>query len=489
MSWRDTIKKDEPAAEPAATPKKSWRDTIAKDETAELGAKITDDQLAKPSLSGDIEAVGDTLGSLREGPFRAVGEQVASTVASAVKGTPRDQELKTLRDFNDEDRADRNKRSPGAANFGEALGSAGVPVKGGGFITRLLTDAGISATDMAAKQDDITDAWQQGLKAGGITAAFQAAFAAVSPAAKATKGFANRRAVKALDPTLAQQEGLMAKDQVQELGNELLENGVTKAGSSVEGMAPRLETMLATKGKRIGEIRDAADAAGAKVDMDKLVRKSDAKVAFTEASNEANQAGAKAYSDNAANLAKVPKRTIGEAQEEVMSLNQQIPFKKEFAERTPSQQAYSELRSDITSQMDDGIKTFKPELADEHETLKRQFGMFKGADEILDKSVARSGRNADLGLRDVIMANAAMKQGGLEGGIKAAAIAGVTKLARERGNATLAVAANNIAKMGKFAAPLTDALARGPAAMAATHAILSKDPEYQAALAEAGSVP
>lgn len=507
MSWRDRIVKEDPAAAAPDAPKASWRDRIVKDADPELGAKITDDQLVRPSLPtadsirSDVSAVDDALGSMSDGgPFRAVAEQASAGASALGKafvgaipvseiGDTHKENLAKLRGFNDNERAERHARSPDAAKMGEGLGSAGVPTKGGKFLESLLANAGISAADMAAKQDDIQSAWKDGLKAGGITAAFQAALSVVSPAAKATKGFANRRAVKSLDPTLAQQEGLMAKDQVQELGDELLETGVTKFGSNVESMAPRLEEMLGAKGRRIGEIRDLADEAGASVDMGRLANKGDAKVAFSDATNEASQAGAKAYADNAANLAKVPKRSIGEAQEEVMSLNQQIPFKKEFAERTPSQQAYSELRSDITGQMDDGIKTFKPELAGEHDKLKRQFSMFKGADEILDKSVARSGRNADLGLRDVIMANAALKQGGLEGGVKAAAIAGVTKLARERGNAALAVAANNISRMGKFAAPLTDALARGPAAMAATHAILSKDPEYRAQLEAAESVP
>jgi hypothetical protein len=149
-----------------------------------------------------------------------------------------------------------------------------------------------------------------------------------------------------------------------------------------------------------------------------------------------------------------------------------------------------ELRRDLVGQTDDVIRQTVPERAGEYSKLKEQFGLFKEGDKILDKSVARSARNADVGLRDLLVGNAASGSKGLEGGIKAAAATAVSKLARERGNATLAVTADLAAKLasgnpnalGKYGKPLLDALSRSPKAFLTTHALLLKDPEYAAVL-------
>jgi hypothetical protein len=314
------------------------------------------------------------------------------------------------------------------------------------------------------------------------------------------RGFAEERAVKALSPILSQQELLSSKGAAKELGGELLDEGVTGFGRSVKGMLPRVEKLLSEKGSEIGKIRDSADdvirAAGpdgvGPIDFGRLSKMGSAKEAFSDATNEATQRTARAYSRNADSLAKVPQRTISEAQGEVQALSEQIPFNKAYAERSPTQQALTDLRRDIVGQIDDKVRQVSPEDADKLAALKKQFGLFKDAEGVLDKAVAKKAVHRDLSLTDYLAALQGGDSHSVEGGLKKVALAAGNKLARERGNSVLASTANKVSQLlqsdpkalGKFAAPLTAAAQRGNKAVMATHAILMQDPEYRSLVGE-----
>ncbi len=402
----------------------------------------------------------------------------------------------------DKEHTDREKRSPHLSKGGNLLGAAVTPTPGNNVITRIIGNMGLSAADAATKENSVKEAVAKAKEAGVTTGLFQVALEALGPVGKAIKSFANNRAVKSLDPILSQQELLNNKGMKDKLGAELLEQNITRFGSNTADQAPRVAGMLEGKGKAIGAIRDSADNAGAQVDLSRLEKIGDSKVGFSGATNKAEQKAALEYADNAKNLASVPNRTIKQTQEEILSLDKNIPFDKAVQSQggvlTPKQQAYKDLRGDLVSQVDGKIKEFAPDDFQRYLDLKKEYGMFKDADKILDKSVARAERNADFGLRDLLMANAATKKGGIEGGLTQIAAAGATKFARERGNSMLAVSADTIAKMlgenpagfGKYAKPLIDAAKRGNSALMATHALMSKDPQYQELFnQQEGSVP
>jgi len=254
-----------------------------------------------------------------------------------------------------------------------------------------------------------------------------------------------------------------------------------------------VESLLVDKGRRIGEIRDAADAAGAQVDFPQLAPRGEAMRTAAESSNATAGKVAEDYIENAGRFAKVPQRSIADTQKEISGLSENIDFNKINPSATTK--ADKALRSDLVGMVDEQLMAKVPGLKPEHDSLKETFGLLKDSDRILDKSSARSARNADIGLRDLLAANAASRSGGLEGGIKQGAAALATKLARERGNSVLAVTADKAHKLlqtpnllGKYAKVLMDAANKGSANFAMTHSLLMKDPEYKA-LVDQESVP
>lgn len=464
---------DEPAA-PAAEP------------TSEPGPqKISDADFDKmrPDLVGDFNR---QMADVREGtPLAGAAQKLGALVGPGGY----DAGMKRVKD----ERADRHKVDPDGASRREMLGAALAPNVGGAWWSRILGNSGLAATDAATRADSVQEAKKDATEAGILAGGIEALMSSLGGAGKMFKGVAEDRAVKSLGPTLSQQRVLNDRGAARELGREMLDEGVVRFGSSVEGMAPRLEDLLADKGRRIGDIRSAADEAGAQIDLSRLRDIGNAKVAFSDATNEATQKAAKSYAKNAEALARVPERSIGEVQGEIAALSKQIPFEKDLAKHTPAQQAFGDLRRDMVGQVDDQVRQRVPDSFDEYQKLKSQFGLLKEGDKILDQSVARQQRNADIGLRDLLVGNMAKKEGNSALGV-AGAVA--SKIARERGNSMAAATANrmsqilgaNPAGLGKFAKPLMDAARRGNTSLMATHAMLMDDPEY-AALVETPATP
>jgi hypothetical protein len=463
----------------------SFDDTVPDDEAAapaEAEAKptgeISDAEFAKlqPDPKRELQDTSDFLAAMRA---NVPGAGLAYKAADVIRPGAEAEQKKAD--------AERAARNPDVERLGTAAGGVAAPNVGGAWWQRILGNAGLAAADSATKADSLDEAKERAVEAGSTAGAVQAALSAAGGLGRGLKSLGETRATKAFDPTLAQQQTLNDKGLRQKLGREMLDSGVVRFGSGVEDMAPRLEDLLSQKGQRIGAIREAADQAGAKVDMNRLVNMGEIQQEAAGATNQAGQSMAKAYLRNAKNYAKVPSRSLKQTQEEIMSLNEQIPFNKPFAERTPAQQAFSELRGDMVQQMDDQIAARRPDLVNENKETKELFGLFKEGDKILDKSVARQGRNADFGLRDMLAAS----QG--TGGAKKTAMALASKIARERGNSSVAVMADKMSKLmganpsglGKYVKPLKEAAARGNQALMATHLLLMKDPGYVQTLEDA----
>lgn len=392
----------------------------------------------------------------------------------------------------------RIKRNPGASTAANMIGgTVAAPATAGlSFMKRVLVDAGMSAADAAGRADEMKDSFNEALKAGGMSAALNLLVSGAGQVVKGTDNldkFAERRAVKSLDPILNQQEMLARKGSENKLGRELLDSDVVKFGYGVDDMAPRVESLLSDKGKRIGEIRDAADAAGAQVDFSQLGPRGEAMRTAAESSNATAGKVAEDYLENAKRFSKIPQRSIADTQKEIMGLSENIDFNKINPSTTTI--ADKTLRKDLVGMVDEQLMSKVPALKTEHDSLKEAFGLLKDSDRILDKSTARSARNADIGLRDLLAANAATKSGGLEGGLKQGAAALAMKTVRERGNSALAVTADKAHKLlktpnmlGKYAKVLMDAANKGNSNFVMTHQLLMKDPEYKA-LVEQESVP
>jgi hypothetical protein len=485
VSWRDKIKVETEQPQESAPAKSSWRDKVKEEPAAEAvepeRQKVPTEEFRKlvPSPERAVENLQDQLADIREGvPGAGAAQKLGALVAPGTY----DENMARMK----RERGERHERDPEGASAREVLGSALAPNVGGSWWSRILGNAGLAGADKATRADSLEEAKSEGAKAAGTSAAIQAVLESIGGLGKFAKGFSEDRAVKALGPTLKQQEVLGSRGAARELGREMLDEGVVKFGSSVEGMAPRLEDLISAKGQRIGDIRSAADEAGAQIDLSRLRDVGNAKVAFSDATNEATQKAAKAYAKNASAMAKVPERSIGDVQEEIAALSKQIPFEKDLAKHTPAQQAFGDLRRDMVSQVSDQVRQRVPESFDEYQKLMGQFGLLKEGDKILDKSVARQARNADFGLRDLLVGGGAAKVG--DGIVPGVAGAVATKVARERGNSMLAASANrlsqllgeNPAGLGRFAKPLLDAAKRGNTALMTTHALLMQDPEYAA---------
>lgn len=487
-------------------PKFDDTEPVAFDGTTELppGAEPTKDENAgydkyprmdtSKSWTG-LEGIGqrtdDALANVRHGtPLSGFAENAGAALAATGDDSdePFIRRYQKQMDRLEMERDARFKRNPDASKNAENLGAALAPnigASGTGVknaLSRIAGNGGLAAADKAGHGGSLDEVKKEGMVAGGL----QAFMESLGGIGRFAKGASESRALKSLEPTLSQQKVLQDKGKAQELGREMLDEGVVKFGSSVDDMAPRVDNLLSEKGQRIGAIRDLADKRGAQVEFDRLAKKGTAKEAFSDATNETSQSAARAYSRNADNFAKVPQRSISEAQQEVRALDSQIPFEKDMAKLTPEQQAYRELRGDIVNQSDDQIRQRVPESIDEYLKTKEQFGLYKDADKVLDTATARGSKNATFPMSSLLAANAAAKSGDALGVGKAGLAAVATKLAKERGNSAIAVTADrmsqllgqNPSRLGKFMQPLVDAAKRGNQSLMATHMLLMKEPEY-----------
>lgn len=500
--FEDTLPEED--EQQAAVPKFDDTVPVSFDDTEPMEAVATE---VGPSQS-------DTLGrTFAQGFTGGIADEAYGVLGAIVNPTNSDKGLieryLLSRDYARRKDAEAEKANPKTAKLGHLVGGVGMAMVPGLNVARGAkagevvgkAAAGGAITGLGSSEGESVGEVARDTVAGGALGAtfgkigHEGGKLASNVGAK-VKEFANERAVKSLGPMLSQMEALNNKGGVQDLGAELLDDGVTRFGSTTKGQLPRLDELLGKKGAEIGAIRQQADeaiAAGADpIDLERLLSKGNAREAFSEASNEATQKSAKAYRKNAESLSKMPKRTIEETQGEIQAISEQIPFNKPMAERTAKQQALTDLRRDLVGMVDDKVREISPEQAARLKALKGSFGLLKDGEGMLEKAVARKAVNRDFGLTDYLAALQAGSKGDLGGGLKGMALAGANKLARERGNSMLAVSANKAAQvlqsnpevLGKFAAPLTKALQKGNTSFLAAHQVLMNDPTYRKLVGE-----
>lgn len=385
---------------------------------------------------------------------------------------------------------------------GGALASAVVPAgglaKGAGWAKNvgagMLSGAGTSEAESLPELAE--DTAEGGALGFGLGALFGGAGKVGNKIAGKFKKVAEDQAVDSLGPMLADEKALANKGLRDQLGRELLDEGVTTFGSSPAKQADRLAPLLSKKGQVIGEIRDTVDkqarkAAQAGDELGAVNRQVDFNSALAKRAERAGKAAkegttkdvdvAKEVAKEAAHMGDIPLRSLRDTGKIVKKLGDQIPFHKHVSEWGADDLARYQVYKNLQRQMDGKIRGFTDRF-DEYQDAKNMFGMFKDGEKIAEKAAMRGKGDLAPGLKDLVTAG-----GGNKNLVDKIVDATTLKFVRDRGHSMIAKTADTAYKllstspevMGKYNGPLTQALKRGNKAFFTTHMMLmNQDPEY-----------
>ena len=294
-------------------------------------------------------------------------------------------------------------------------------------------------------------------------------------------------AIQTLDPNASQAFKLDSRGAVDNVADALAEEA--RFGQSRAALADRLEARTQQAGQTIGSLRDRADELGAQVDLRPAARKSDTMAAFSEGGDKADRG---MQADWATDYAKnEPVRSVNQVSE----INTKLGEKGAWDKVVPSQEARAArgLRAEYVDATEGAMsKVLTPDEMDVYGNAKKEFGLYKTGDEILDKTVARNSKQGFAGIKDILVTG--VNANSLEGGIKNAFMAAAMKQVRQRaGSSATAVlrGMENIARkfpnetpaVKNWISQLSNAAARNPEAVNATYYILQKqDPEFRQAV-------
>lgn len=524
MSWKDTIRKDAPE-ETVAPVKSSWRDTIQKPEPEVAATEEGPGKLESAfrggidfasggfsdELGGALEAAGSVVG------LRGLGETELQ-MPRAETPTEKTQSLlevyKAMRDKRRGINKEAMEENPasymaGGLAGGVASGVAGKAVAGAGRAATGLSKLpgwlansslgglfGLGQSEAEDLEGMAKDTGKGALTGFGVGAASGALSKGINAGANKLKGIAENQAVESLGPMLADKRALATKGTTQAMGRELLDEGVTKFGSSPSAQAERLGPLLAKKGETIGNIRSSVDqqakalakagdnlgADARRVDFDTALGKvAERTQKATKGQHGKVHATAKAVDRDAKLMSEVPMRSLEKTAETLKKLGDDIPWHKKAAEWTPEELAMAKIYKNLARQVDGKIRGFTNKF-DEYQAAKDSFGLFKDGEKIANTAAMRGKGDIVPGLRHSILAS-----GGQSNILERLPGAMALKFLGDRGHAMVAKTADTTYKLlstspevlGKYNAPLTAAMKRGEKAFLATHAMLiNSDPEY-----------
>lgn len=424
------------------------------------------------------------------------------------------------------------KDQPGAYLGGNIAGSVGsafipgvgqamLPVKGASLGANLLRAGAAGAvTGLGASQADLTkgevgkateDTFIGGLTGAGTAGAFNAAGKVASKftpemlkkmaaerAAKAATG-QNVSALRKMARITGQGAGSAerAERNLQNVGQEILDSGAVKFGSKVEDIAPRLAKAKEAAGKTIGDIGSKIDEiAPNAVDAKKIA----AELSEYAASIPKTAQGQK-LADRIMEEAAALESMKGISFKDAQTIKNQFKYKPQDADALISNQdVTNKINSIIGKNMDETAAKIAETGDDATKALLGSYQQAKGKYGALrqasDASTDRAVKNlsnrwvspSDYGVGGAALAGTIASGGtALPAVATAAAVAGANKVLRERGNAAAAVGLQKAAKLmesspefvKQFGNALIDAGKRGPAALAVTHQLLLKNPEYR----------
>lgn len=345
-----------------------------------------------------------------------------------------------------------------------------------------------------------------GVAAQGVFSAVGRGMSALGP--KALKKTAEERAVKAVTgqniSALRKMTGTTlrsagdidaAEAGLRKVGRDILdEPGVLGAADKVENIAPRLAEARKSYGAKIGQVGSGIDKIIPKSVDTKKIANEIMDYASTIPETEGGKRLQERLMAEAANFEKMS----GLGFEEAQAFKNQFMHKAVDADALISNQdATNKVRSIISKNMEDTADKMSKvgpakDLLSQYKQLKSKYGSFKNASDAATDRVQKNLSNrfvspSDYGVGAATGVAGALIGGGPQGFVIGAMGAAANKFARERGSALVARTADSIAKaMAKspkaaqqFGQLLIDASKRGPAALAVTHTLLMKRPEYK----------
>lgn len=359
----------------------------------------------------------------------------------------------------------------GTAGAATKLGRIGQAVKGGA-IAGLLQNPGdvegaVSPLQLGERAQGAVQGGLLGGAAGTTGEALGAAGKALGSIPAKLEQYGQTKAFKSSGAMLKDFRKAFDKGKVEELGQEMIDSGLVKPGSTFEDVASQGAELKKQVGTRIGEIYDQVKS---KIGDTATVNTDQAYSDLIDAISNPKvrpKLGAKAYDDRM--LTEIEDIVKNKDQltnpkflnEVIGELDQKINYAKRANELPVYQEGFLELRRALRKQLNDtvelvGKEAGNPELANELKALNKRYGNLSEISTIAKDRVSRENANRMFGLTDTILASGGAAGGfassgdghGVEGALKGAALGaalgGANKLARTYGNPLVATGATRL---------------------------------------------
>lgn len=317
---------------------------------------------------------------------------------------------------------------------------------------------------------------------------------------KPVEDFAAMRALNAAGYAKAELKPIIKRGGVEravEMGQTLLdEPGVIQAGKGIDSVLEGVEGARASWGEEMGALLQEADATGAVFDMGRVARRVIDEVIQPNLGDPAIEREVGAVAGLLRKYLTKAQQEGGLSFSEANKLkstlqNGQINWGNHWNNYGPShflEKYQMALAGIFTDEIDNQIgRAAGPEVGEAFKAAKRKAGVFIDATAKAKNLNAAVQGNNGVSLKDLSVG--AVAGGGVPGVLATAA----SKMGRERGAASLARGADNLATsldqiartnpeaLGRYAGVVTSALARGPDALRAVEKVLNDtDPAWRA---------
>jgi hypothetical protein len=453
-------------ATPVQPAKSSWRDRaepVEKEKTGQLTAAIR----------GGVQGIS--------GGF---ADELAGGIGGAIDYVQGEGDLKSLYEKNRDEQRAKNEQSK--KDWPKTYGATQI---GASVVPTVLT-AGTSIPAMAASgaaqglgysEADLTkgeigqaakDTAIGGVIGGGAGAVVQGVSRMTPTVVNYLSGLARRNAAGlAVNGTGA--TGLQASRMAPGTGEFLLDNGITRFGSTAEGVANRAGEAMRQSGDEIGRVLETLDNNGVTASVDNVVAALQRRITeldrvpgneriVRQLTDEIDTLIQRGQSDLPASLAEEAKR----AYQSNVNYNSPEVDKK----------AATHLASAFRNEVERVAENADPALANTFREAKRSYGILSPVEEAATRRTAVLEQSPLGGLGDMVAGGV----GGVPG------VAAKRFIAPRVAN-SLAVTLDGLSRalaaspeiFGRYASALQNAAAKGSANLAITHQVLQKDPEYQ----------
>lgn len=458
MGWEDTITDD-------TEPVEDWEKTITEDDP-------------KKETSSPIAA---TIRGAVQGVSRGFGDELSGNIGGAIDYLQGEGDFKTLYEKNKAEQVAKNQQSekdwPKLYGAGQVGGSL---IKSATSLPAMALEGiaqGIGYSDADLVNGDVKgvakDAAIGGATSAGIGAAAQGVTTMAPRVLNYLSGLSRQNAASlALNGTGA--TGLQASRMAPGTGEFLLDNGITRFGSTAEGVANRAGEAMQQSGREINRVLQTLDNNGVTASMDNVVTALQGRIAeldripgnerlVRQLTDEIDNLVARGQSNLPVSLAEESKRVY---QGNVNYASPEIDKK-----------ASTHMARAFRDEVERVAENADPALANTFRDAKRSYGMLAPVEEAATRRAAVLDQSPLGGLGDMVA-------GGVGGAPGVVAKRFISPRLANSGAVTLNVVSRALAAspqvFGRYAQVLTDAAAKGAANLAITHQVLQKDPEYQA---------